>query len=349
MTIDESIQKLVSGATSEQKEASRHLILVGGEVGIQALSGVADLLNHQDIEVKSRATKVFSGVFGYLRDNRGAYDPHEHDLTPQTVDLLLLMLSLDLDSRDRSYIVRILGVPGNSQAVNPLIVELYDNERLARTEIMRSLGEIRDSRAVDHLIAAMRRERGDPYVQMCAAGALGKIGDRRAVKPLIAVFQDDGIFPLVRLIPYVTYELGPDPDCSVRFGVRSAALEALAAIRDPRAVKPLIAALRNRALHGTVLGCTLLRTLSKIGDSRAVDPLIAAFHDPRWDRTRPNSASEIREGLNPFKIDGRFEAAKALARIGHPAALDALRRALEDGTEEVQGYVTEALRNNDRI
>lgn len=58
----------------------------------------------------------------------------------------------------------------------------------SREEAAEALGEIRDPRAVDPLIAALRDRNSE--VRAEAAEALGKIGDRKAVEPLTALLQD---------------------------------------------------------------------------------------------------------------------------------------------------------------
>ncbi|MFN3699646.1 MAG: HEAT repeat domain-containing protein, partial [Dictyoglomus sp.] len=60
----------------------------------------------------------------------------------------------------------------------------------------KALGEIKDKRAVEPLISALKDE--DWYVREAAAYALGEIGDSRAVEPLISALKDkDEIFQFV--------------------------------------------------------------------------------------------------------------------------------------------------------
>lgn len=58
----------------------------------------------------------------------------------------------------------------------------------SREEAAEALGEIRDPRAVDPLIAALNDR--NPEVREEAAEALGKIGDPRAVEPLTGLLGD---------------------------------------------------------------------------------------------------------------------------------------------------------------
>ncbi len=52
----------------------------------------------------------------------------------------------------------------------------------------RVLGEMKDTGAVESLIAALNDD--FMFVRKYAAQALGEIGDRRAVEPLLAALQD---------------------------------------------------------------------------------------------------------------------------------------------------------------
>ncbi len=58
----------------------------------------------------------------------------------------------------------------------------------SREEAAEALGEIRDPKAVDPLIGALKDR--DHEVREEAAEALGKIGDRRAAEPLNALLGD---------------------------------------------------------------------------------------------------------------------------------------------------------------
>ncbi len=53
-----------------------------------------------------------------------------------------------------------------------------------------ALGEMRDPRAVEPLIAALKDK--DYEVRVCAAIALGEMRDPRAVEPLIESMEDSG-------------------------------------------------------------------------------------------------------------------------------------------------------------
>jgi len=81
--------------------------------------------------------------------------------------------------------MKALGRLRNEKAVKPLI-EIVLNKRMKKTirkEAMEALGMIKDNRAVETLIQALKDP--DKNFQKDAIVALGKIGDKRAIEPLI--------------------------------------------------------------------------------------------------------------------------------------------------------------------
>jgi HEAT repeat protein len=114
-----------------------------------------------------------------------------------------------------------------------------------------SLGRLKDRRAVQPLITALRD--ADSDVRFSAAMALGQLEDARAVEPLIAALQD------------------PERP------VREMAASSLSSLRDPRAAEPLLRALRDPAPDVRRFAAWGLGNMKA---QRAVEPLIAALKDP---------------------------------------------------------------------
>jgi len=111
-------------------------------------------------------------------------------------------------------------------AVEPLMAAYNDKEHDVRFYAIRALGEIKDSRAVDLLIAALKYKSKDPFgydyeIREEAARSLGEIKDPRADQPLIAALKDSDN------------------------RVVKAAGDALGKIGDPQAVDYLLTALRT--------------------------------------------------------------------------------------------------------
>jgi len=136
------------------------------------------------------------------------------------------------------------------QNVNGLIKALnYQKDWMVRKAAAEALGEIKDSRAVEPLSAALKDS--NEWVRWHAAEALGKIG-ASAVEPLIVALKDRD-----------------------QKNAHRAVAEALGRIGTP-AVEPLIVALKDRDQN---VRCAAAEALGKIKDARAVEPLIAALKD----------------------------------------------------------------------
>lgn len=129
-------------------------------------------------------------------------------------------------------------------AVEPLTESaraVYPQERKAAIEI---LGQIRDERSVDPLIAALQDE--DASVRCTAAWYLGNAGGERVIGPLIAALDDKDIL------------------------TRCAAVRSLAFLKRSEAVTPLIAMLQNQDAD---VVWKVAGALGQIGDSRAIPHL----------------------------------------------------------------------------
>jgi HEAT repeat protein len=215
-----------------------------------------------------------------------------------------------------------LGKAG-STAVEPLVIVLTDEDSgpRVRSVAARALVSIRDPRAVDALVIALKHERvkrrmigymGDPDVLQAAAEGLGEIGDARAIEPLIEALVTG------------------------KENVRTAAANALKQI-DPNWTKTEAAKHTVPFLAGHLRGSGSLarqaaaETLSKIGDTRAIEPLVVALPDDdsftRW---------AVREALNVIDPDWpKSEAAKRAIRalvealVGQEEARPKAAKALE--------------------
>ncbi|MFC1844243.1 HEAT repeat domain-containing protein [Thermodesulfobacteriota bacterium] len=186
-----------------------------------------------------------------------------------------------------------------------LIKKLSEKNPLVRLKAANALGEIKDARAVDPLIAILNDT--DPVVRASAVRALGEIKDARAVDPLIGILNDT------------------DPD------VRASAVQALSNIKDARAVDPLIGALKSyypQVRRNAVSGLYMIGT-------PAVDSLIFALKDNNYN-VRMNAANALGEikdarAVNPLIAilkdtdpDVRASAVRALGNIDVSEAKEAL-------------------------
>ena len=131
--------------------------------------------------------------------------------------------------------------------VDELIQQVNQSDVIARLHAVKALGETKDARAVNPLIAVLK----DDKCGLQAANALAKIG-QSSVAPLCAALKADS--PVAR---------------------RNAAL-ALGKIKDSSAVRPLIAALND---ENPIVRRNAAKALGEIHDNSAVEPLTAALKD----------------------------------------------------------------------
>jgi len=150
------------------------------------------------------------------------------------------------NARARAESAGLLAELGESRTVAPLVEALKDQEEEVRKQAAKALGHLKDPLAVRPLIAALEA----PGSGNAVADALGQLG-ASAVEPLISALEQGNE------------------------RVRGFAADALGHIKDPRAVRPLIAALGDSAgrLHGVV------PALDRLGEP-ALEPLLAALADP---------------------------------------------------------------------
>lgn len=209
-----------------------------------------------------------------------------------------------------------------SPAVDALADAMKDPDADVRWNAANALGDIKDARAVEPLLAALQVK----DLQFHAARSLGEIKDPRAVEPLIAALKDsDSEF-------------------------REQAAQSLGKLKDPRAVEPLIAVIKAPALTDPALidpdrkvRNTAADALGRIGSPEAVNFLITALHEHN---------TEIIAGADNFFI--------RRAEPGSEAALiDALNKSgdqymaadfLNSGNEKLHGAAEDwASRNNYEI
>lgn len=207
----------------------------------------------------------------------------------------------------------------------PQLVRLGDDEAEVRQSVITVLEQLRDTRAVEPLIAALRRD-SSAAVRVAAAKALGHLDDERAVPPLIEALDDDdrdvqrgASEALQRLERLATPDLIAALRDSNYWYRRRKAAETLASIGD---LASLIEALKHK---DRFVRRSATEELVQRGDTRAVEPLIGVLRDD-----------------DDFV---RRKAAEALGKIGDASAVGPLIEAMRDGNWHVRLVVTEALGN----
>lgn len=136
----------------------------------------------------------------------------------------------------RLHAVEALGKLKSPDAVDPLLRTLFNERDSAiREDVVRTLGAIRDARAVDYLVVLMK----EPGLRLLAVEALGHIGDRRVVPLLRRVVE--GV-PLGEPKDSATPCADGWTDEMATMGM---AARALGMIADAVAIPSLMIALRN--------------------------------------------------------------------------------------------------------
>lgn len=312
-------------------QAAKALGELGGPQAVKALVAVLqDSKRHQN--VRAAAARALGRIqdpaaMPALIVAKPAYygDPSAEDalvmLAPRDPQLLLDGI------RSRNVTVRrrcakAAGRAGLKQATR-LLVEMLRADRSDLAEdacaAAGALGQLKDERAVDALIAKLKATRN---ARWASARALGHIGSPRAIEPLI-----DGLLT--------------DNESGCVFGTSSKPyFAALSMLGGPAA-----AAVIRRLQQGQER-CRdrLVEALGRIGDPSAVSTLIRELSGP--EDTKRSAVAALGRIRRPSGVEAlipllkspdsllRAEAANALAAIGGLRAVDALLRSFEKNPSE---------------
>lgn len=227
---------------------------------------------------------------------------------------LIKALGYEKDATVRVEAVRALGKIRDSRAVEPLINALRDSDVNVCKEVIEALGILRDARAVEPLIGELKDS--NEFRCRLATVALGKIGDPRAVKPLIALLKRKYLDEAVVSLDALQWQPSQD-EAGAAYWIIKRDLDNCIAI-GASAIKPLLVALKIR---NNDIGF-IVDALGRIGDDSAVEPLAVAYHKHKsWQK----------------------EIANALVAIGTPAAARELVGLLGQGRKSVGSIAYAAL------
>lgn len=227
-----------------------------------------------------------------------------------------------LSNSYRQEAVKALGNIGNEEAVKPLfhLIRNHDEVNYIREEILESLGKIASKEAINIIIEMLLHEE----ISAKALDVLKKLGEL-AVEPLIIALNTDmkdtaivalgeigecakaATLQLLALLETVTDKNAPN--CNI--------LIALALIKDPSAVEPLIKKIKysiSPGDDGYSLQNQIILTLGDIGSKLATKALIRLILHNRNERLRESSAA-------------------ALGKIGDNMAIEPLLTILENRGE----------------
>lgn len=197
-----------------------------------------------------------------------------------------------------------LGQVKDGRAVEALIAALTGGERdwSVLYAVAAALEDIADPWAVPALVEALWHHQ-DEFVRALAAGTLGKIGDTRAVEPLARALQEGGGVEGMM--------------------VRGAAAWALGEIGGAQAVEALIAHLEWGDKFEVL--CTVAEALGKIGGDQAIESLGRVLNDNRTEYVVQQAA------------------ARSLGEIQDERAVEQLVEALKGTGRNVRRTVAEVL------
>jgi HEAT repeat protein len=160
--------------------------------------------------------------------------------------------------RDRDWWVRVraadaLGTIGGPKVVEAMLALLTDQDEFIRRSAIEVLNLTKDERAINHLVDALGD--ADWWVRERAADALASLGDGRAVPALIRLMEGDA-------------ESAP------------AAIRALASLKNPAAIRPLLGQLRSGKKAARVEALRALDALTGEDDAESVQrALLGSLQD----------------------------------------------------------------------
>lgn len=214
-----------------------------------------------------------------------------------------------------------------ASALSQLILALDHSSQQVRERAVWALWDVKDTRALDHLISVLRHDTAAKVRRLAACG-LGLSKSVKAIYPLIDALDDedervrwDAAVALAKIGPQVRKPL----IVAALYGcerVRLGAVNALAWIRDPWAMRILKVKLND---NDAEVRARAAFALGWIGSLKAVEPLKRALRD---------RDAEV-----------RLQAVVALGWLRDPASVAYLFPLLDDSIEWVPYAVVEALSN----
>jgi HEAT repeat protein len=237
-----------------------------------------------------------------------------------------------------------------------LIKALAYKDASIRIAAANALAPLKDPLAVEPLTALLKDESNG--VRRAAVASLAARGGSRVVGPLVGALQDPSPEVRAEAAKAVYKHLMTDPDQETR----RATAAALGLVRTADAVEPLVKAIMDSD-EGVRLAA--IKALQAIGDVRAVVPLIVALaHEQTRHKTTGRSSlaveraasqaldalcdtsaaiGPLRTALAHDEDDAREIAVKHLARIADPAVANSLLTALTDRDATVRRTAARGL------
>jgi HEAT repeat protein len=270
----------------------------------------------------------------------------------------LLELLDDEESAVRASVSEALGLIGNRISIEPLVLRVQDNVEKVQEQAVAALVRFGKAATIP-LLNALSRER-DKYAQRAFLKCLGRIGDPKSVPALISYLRSSyftvrqaSVAALLRFGPIVVPHLlatlsfnTSDIDVLERDAcdrehpeLQLRAIKALGGLEDHRAVgllkelveKGLPDVQEAASMALSQIGCSAwgrccaLKVLGEVGDQALVPDLLASLRDD--------------------SDNVRFEAVRALGKLGGPEAVKQLvRLARKDSRDFIRREAVRVLR-----
>lgn len=261
--------------------------------------------------------------------------------------------------------------------IDPLILALKNSVKGIRIGAAQTLGEIKDSRAVEHLVSAM--EDSDWMVRAHAALALDSLGwtpentyqivifsiakgnlnpvikiGKQAIEPLKTLLKDRNSYarnPAARALEKLGWT-PEDDNQKVYFYIAKRKWKLVEEIGEP-AVEPLLDLLSDRWAYYREKAA---KGLGELNDKRAVEPLIDALFDRFYDVRRKAAKAlwQLKDNRAVEYLIIALEDSDTLVRINAAAALGEIKdvQAIEPliaGLHRMSGYDAVAVESLTKI
>lgn len=369
----DSIKQLIR-CKSEHRIVSEPLHDVLVIIGEPAILPLVEALNDSDSIIRRRAALYLGAINDThavkpLLSSRNDDDPFVRVAIvdalarlndTRSIEPLIAALNDD-DPYVRAAVVDTLGRLNDTGSIKLLIAALNDTDGYVRGRASIALRGMNDTRLVEPMIAAL--DDWEWGVRMNAAFVLGELRDPRAIKPLIAALASDGFnseFETDHVGDIAASSLGRIGELAVEplietlsssrdVLVRRNAAIALGNTKDPRAVEPLVNAIRE---DDSFVRISAAMALAEIKDDRAIGPLLAIIkEEPRYriiighaiGKFGEPAIDPLLEMLNHSDSKVRYAAATALSDIQNPRIIEPMIKALEDEDSGVRREAIKAL------
>jgi len=269
----------------------------------------------------------------------------------------LIEILQDKEKHLHEAVIKALGQLGGKKVVKQLISVLQNQDSITlRCKTIRALGSMKDKQAVEPLIEVLQQEIQKPHLDaettiiIEVAAALGEIKDERAITHLVSLYNvytdyvnkkiQNALLKInTELTRFYYAILNSDENKLLEIDnafdlaiealyqgnnwVRRQAIWALMILRDYRTVTQIENALNDKDL---IVVSYAIYALGEKGDNRAVMPLIDILLKKDFPACRNGSSPKLPEHL----CGPRSEAAVALGKIKDKRALKPLIKVIEE-------------------